>query len=969
MPAPRPSHVPASTYRIQLTRTLGFDAASRLVPYLDRLGVTTCYASPVLAARPGSRHGYDTVDHGRLNPEFGGDVAFVAWADRLHDAGLGLIVDFVPNHMSNDPEANRWWRDVLENGQASEHARAFDIDWHPVKAELESKVLLPMLADQYGVVLEAGDLQLHYDEDGFSVRYFEHDLPIEPRSLTLPLRHRLDVLQATAEALDPGLNELMSILFQLDHLPGTTETAPDRVALRSREKEVAKVRIARLMEESAVVRAHIDENIRLFNGTPGDSRSFDLLHSLLDAQVWRLAYWRTAMHEINYRRFFDINELAGIRVEEPSVFAAVHERIAELMRSGRVDGVRLDHIDGLFDPAGYLERAAGLVTPLIPYVVVEKILSRDETLPERWAAHGTTGYDFLNDVNGLFVDSAQGAVFHRLYRRFTGQDQDFEDVAYTSKKLVIGSSMASELNVLAHWLNRISEQHRDTRDFTLASLQDALREVVACFPVYRSYFGYDGADARDEAWIDTAVERALARNPAAEPSIYGFIRRMLSPRPRPDIVEEDYVERRRFAMKFQQYTGPVEAKGVEDTAFYRHTPLVSLNEVGGDPSRFGRKPEEFHAANQARLATWPLAMLATSTHDTKRGEDARVRISVLSELPGEWRTLVSRWSRANASARTRVAGHWAPDRNDEYLFYQALLGAWSPGLDGPPDEVFVARMQEYALKAAREAKRHTSWIHTSVDYETALTTFVERALTGRNSGPFLRLFVPFAHRVSRLGAVNSLSQLLLKVASPGVPDFFNGTELWDLSLVDPDNRRPVDFSARETWLNEMLAWLQHPDSARRVERWKDLLDQWTDGRVKLAMTTALLRTRRDFQNLFVGGAYEPLDAAGPQASHIVTFARRHESRVAIAVVPRLVANVFTAAAPHPPPAETWQKAEVLLPEAIGVPGSRYRHVLTGETVTAHDVEGRAALAVADLLRHVPVALVISEDALVEESTP
>jgi (1->4)-alpha-D-glucan 1-alpha-D-glucosylmutase len=610
----------------------------------------------------------------------------------------------------------------------------------------------------------------------------------------------------------------------------------------------------------------------------------------------------------------------------------------------------------LFDPAGYLERLAVLAAPAAPYVVVEKILSHHEPLPERWQAHGTTGYDFMNDVNGLFVDGARSHDFRKLYQRFTGQVGIFEDVIYDSKKLVIASSMSSELNVLAHWLNRISEQRRDTRDFTLDSLQDALREVVAGFPVYRSYVGYDGWTALDEQSIDTAVTRALARNPAAEPSIFEFIRQMLRPARLPDLTEDEYVQRRRFAMKFQQYTGPVEAKGVEDTAFYRYTPLLSLNEVGGDPARFGRSAQEFHQANQHRLQHWPLAMIATSTHDSKRGEDARARISALSEVPAEWRTLVSRLSRATASARTAVNGQPAPDRNDEYLFYQALVGAWPTGLETLPDATFVARMRGYMQKAAKEAKVHTSWIHPSAEYDQAISDFVEGALTGRAARGFLRLFQPFAARLARLGAVNSLSQLVLKVAAPGVPDFYQGTELWDLSLVDPDNRRAIDFDMRQRCLADATAWLDDT-AAGRIATLADLLAGWTDGRIKLFLTAAALRLRREFRDLFLHGEYIPLEARGERAAHVVGLARRHPSGVAIAVVPRLVHATFGAQAPTPPPADAWRETVVDLPAPLA-PGP-FIHVFTGESFTCDNGGGQTGLRVADLLRHAPVALLIA----------
>jgi (1->4)-alpha-D-glucan 1-alpha-D-glucosylmutase len=957
MPAPVPAHSPASTYRLQLLPSFPFDAAARLAPYLARLGVTTCYASPVLAARPGSAHGYDTCDHGRLNPELGGDAGFAALHAALRAAGLGLIVDFVPNHMSIDPVANRWWRDVLENGPSSEFARNFDIDWSPVKTELQSKVLLPVLGDQYGIVLNQGHLQIACEDGAFSLRYFDLDLPLEPRHLRLLLQHRLDVLQASMPAPDAGLNELLSILFHLEHMPAITETAPERVALRSREKEVARQRIARLLADHPAIRRHVGDNVRLFNGTAGDGRSFNLLHELLEGQAYRLSFWRTAMHEINYRRFFDINDLAGVRVEEPRVFADAHARIGELIRGGAIGGLRLDHIDGLFDPAGYLERLAALVAPAAPYVVVEKILSHHEPLPERWHAHGTTGYDFMNDVNGLFVDGTRAHEVRTLYQRFTGRADTFGDVIYDSKKLVIASTMSSELNVLAHWLNRISEQRRDTRDFTLDSLQDALREVVAGFPVYRSYVAYDGWTALDEQSIDTAVARALDRNPAAEPSIFEFIRQMLRPERHPDLTEDEYVQRRRFAMKFQQYTGPVEAKGVEDTAFYRYAPLLSLNEVGGDPARFGRTAQEFHQANQQRLQHWPLAMIATSTHDAKRGEDARTRISVLSAVPGEWRTLVSRLSRATAPVRAVVNGVSAPDRNDEYLFYQALVGAWPAGLDGPPDDTFVARMRAYMQKAVKEAKVHTSWIHPSAGYDRAVSTFVEGALAGRAARGFLRLFLPFAERISRLGAVNSLSQLVLKVASPGVPDFYQGTELWDLALVDPDNRRAVDFDTRERWLGEAAAWLDETTPAGRIAALTDRLAGWTDGRVKLYLTAAALRLRREHRDLFLHGEYIPLEARGDRAAHVVALARRHPSGVAVAVVPRLVHATFGARAPLPPPAEVWRDTVIDLPGPLA--SAAYAHVFTGETHSCDNEGGRPALRVGDLFRHAPVALLIA----------
>jgi len=950
------SHVPASTYRLQLSPALRLDEAATLAPYLARLGITMLYTSPILAARSGSTHGYDTCDHGRVNPELGGDEGLAALATALGASGIELMVDFVPNHMSFDPVANRWWRDVLENGPSSEFARTFDIDWTPVKATLANKVLLPVLGDQYGAALEDGRLQIVNAEGVFSLRCFDLDLPLNPRELRRLLGYRLDRLEAVVGPAAPGLTELQSIIFQMDHMPAYTEASAEMVAERSREKEVAKQRLSRLLAEHPAIREHIDENVRQFNGTPGDSGSFDLLHELLERQAYRLAFWRTATHEINYRRFFDVNELVGIRVEEPSVFAAVHARMAELVAQGLIQGLRLDHVDGLFDPAGYLERLSALLAPHAPYVVVEKILSRQEPLAAEWTIHGTTGYEFMNDVNGIFVQADHAHEFRKLYGRFTGDPHDEADVVYDSKKLVMATSLASELNVLAHWLDRISEQRRRDRDFTLDSLKDALGEIVACFPVYRTYVGYRGWTERDERAIDAAVAGALMRSPAAESSIFAFVRRMMLPAREPGLSEAEHRQRRRFAMKLQQYTGPVQAKGVEDTAFYRCAPLLSVNEVGGDLARVGRQVEEFHRANADRLRDWPASMTATSTHDAKRGEDARARLSVLSEMPAEWRAAVSRWSRATAKARTIVNGEAAPDRRDEYLFYQALLGAWPAGLNGEPDEDFVGRIRAYMQKAVKEAKIHTSWINPSADYDSAVSTFVERTLRGPSARAFLRQFLPFAGRIARLGAVNALAQLVLKIASPGVPDFYQGTELWDLSFVDPDNRRPVDFAERDRLLSQAIEWLDMTAPEARTATLADLLTHWHDGRIKLYLTAAGLRLRRDHRELFLHGDYVPLPASGDRASHVVAFARRHAARAVIAIAPRLVTGLFGAQAPLPPAAEAWLDLTIALPDPLHA--LDYRHAFTGERVVLDTTGGTATLRTADVLRHVPTALLI-----------
>ncbi len=960
MHAPAPARLPVSTYRLQLSAGFTFADAAALAPYLSALGVGTCYCSPILAARHGTAHGYDVTDHSRINPELGGEDQLRAFAAALHEHGLGLLVDLVPNHMSTDPAANHWWRSVLENGPSSPFARYFDIDWAPVKDELLGKVLLPVLGDQYGVTLDRGELQVELRDGAFALRYHDLDLPLNPRSLRPLLQHNLDAL---AEALGPNhpqLVEFQSVLFHLEHLPLYTDTRDAMMALRQREKEVAKHRLAELFRSSAAVRQHVEANVRLFNGTPGDSDSFDLLHAVLERQAYRLSSWRTAMHEINYRRFFDVNELAGIRVEDPAVFDGVHAVIRALAAEGVIDGVRLDHVDGLFDPSGYFEQLVASTSARPIYIVAEKILSAGEPLRADWAIHGTTGYDFANDVNGLFVDGRRAGEMQRLYERFTGRQERFADVVYESKKLVIATSMSSELNVLAHELNRISESHRSFRDFTQDSLKEAMREVVACFPVYRTYVSPAGWSAFGETSVDTAVAEALARNPATEPSIFRFIRQMLLPVQEPGVPVDEHRRRVRFAMTFQQYTGPVQAKGVEDTAFYRYAPLLSLNEVGGDPARFGAAPEVFHRANLHRLRHWPLTMLASSTHDSKRGEDARARINLLSEIPGEWRTAVSRWAHANASAKTLVRGRPAPSRADEYFFYQTLVGVWPAEATTPVDETFVGRLRGYMEKAVKEAKRHTSWINPAPEYDEAMARFVERVLTGANARAFLRRVVPFVERLAALGAVNALAQLVLRVGSPGVPDVYRGSELWDLALVDPDNRGPVDFERRRAWLEAMLPLLDGTASAAaRRDAVADMVVNWRDGRIKLYTTAAALRLRRRWPDLFVHGDYEPLGAAGPAADHLVGFVRRLEGRTVLVLAPRLVATLAggqqgTLVAG----ADAWKDTVIRLPDASRA--LAYTDALTGERVPLHDSDGGPALAAADVFRIMPVSLLVGD---------
>jgi len=958
---------PVSTYRLQLSRRHGFGDARALLPYLDDLGITDVYSSPVLKATPGSTHGYDICDHSQLNPELGSDADYTALCTAIQSRGFGHLVDFVPNHMSCDPTANPWWRDVLENGQSSPYARYFDIDWDPVKPELKGKVLLPLLGDQYGRVIERGELQLRFEDGALHLYYFDRNLPINPRQAPRVLGADIERLEQQLGG-DAALREYLSILTALRNLPAYTEHDATRIVERQREKEVARERLARLVRESPAIGDHIAASVRSVNGRSGDSASFNRLHVLLENQAYRLAYWRTAVDEINYRRFFDINELVGLRMEDPEVFNATHRLLGQLIAAGQITGLRIDHPDGLFDPSAYFHRLQLMAGGARHaeggqrfYVVAEKILSEGESLRPDWEVAGTTGYAFLNLVSGLFVDGRQSRRLRRVYARLTGRQGVFEEVVYQSKRAIMLSAMASELNVLAHALNRISERDRRYRDFTLNSCRAVLREVIACFPVYRSYISARGADAFDLATVRDAITRARLRNPLMEASIFEFLEEILLTTPDALHADSLALERAQFAMKVQQFTAPVQAKGVEDTAFYRDHTLVSVNDVGGHPGRLGVTPAEFHDANTLRLASWPGEMITTATHDTKRGEDARMRIHVLSEIPEAWRQAVSMWMRINGRHRTNIGGAWAPDRNDEYLFYQTLIGVWPAEAAPAPvprkaDSPLIDRVRAYMEKAVREAKVHTSWIEEDPAYGRAVARFVEQTLGGATAPRFLSAFVPFQHSVAYAGMVNSLAQLVLKLASPGVSDFYQGNELWDLSLVDPDNRRDVDFAHRRALLEPLLPVLQSVEAGddRRLDV-TGLIDSWYDGRIKLWMTAAGLRFRRRHPAVVLDGGYVPLQAEGAAPEHIVAFARRHESGTLIAAVPRLVVSLTADGRPLPIGEATWRSTAILLPETG--PLRTYRNLLTGEIVQAErDGEGRTCLAAREVFGTSPVAL-------------
>jgi (1->4)-alpha-D-glucan 1-alpha-D-glucosylmutase len=963
MPREIPS-IPCATYRLQFNSAFSFSYASSLVPYLHALGITHCYASSYLKAVPGSPHGYDIADPTSLSPEIGSETDYRHFAEALAVRGMGQILDVVPNHMGIAKSSNRWWTDVLENGPSSRFASFFDIDWHPVKVEIEDKVLLPILGELYGYVLENQEITLRYEDGAFFIRYADHTLPIAPRSFLRILTHRLDDLIRELGEDDAHVQELQSIVTSIRHLPGRSERDHARVQERYREKEIIKRRLRTVVAQSPAVRTFLKENVRLFNGTKGDSKSFHLLDGLLADQAYRLAYWGVASEEINYRRFFDINELAAIRMEDPAVFAKAHELIFRLLRDGSVTGLRIDHVDGLYNPQDYLQQLQDwTATHLHPgqevggrplYVIVEKIFGKGEHLPETWPVYGTTGYDFLNLVNGLFVDPAHERPFNELYTRFIRARPSYEELVYQSKKLIMRGAMASEINVLGHQLNRLSERDRRTRDFTLNNLTVAIRETIACFPVYRTYITTDskGVSDRDRAYVRLAVAKAKRRNPQLNGLVFDFVRKVLL-----EAVEDhgdpDWGDKAVFVMKFQQLTSPVAARGVEDTALYVYSRLLSLNEVGGDPERFGIPPSAFHERMRERQPAWPASLSATSTHDTKRSEDVRARINVLSELPKEWRTCLVRWQKMNQRHKQRLEDLQVPDRNEEYLLYQTLLGAWPLGeLDDETYRTFRDRIQAYMAKSVKEAKVHTSWTNPNEAHAGAVASFIAAVLDRTRPNPFLEDFRPFQQKIAEYGMYNSLAQVLIKIAAPGVPDFYQGTELWDFSLVDPDNRRPVDYALRGRLLSDLQRSCANAGANRRGLV-RELLESRHDGRIKLYVTMAALDYRRKHPSAFRQGEYLPLETRGSRQEHAIGFARRDEDQVVLLVVPRLTAGLLPDPV-HPPIGhEVWDDTGVLAPKGAA---THYRNILTGEVLPVQTRDGQAVLPLAEVLGVLPVAL-------------
>ncbi len=965
---PVTARLPLATYRLQLhpaldstgtgaqRRPFDFRAAQKVVPYLSRLGVDTLYLSPIWQSTPHSSHGYDVTDHTQISAELGGEKGLLRLHASAQEHGMGLLADFVPNHMGIAAGFNPYWEDVLKHGQGSRYAHFFDIAWQPLKRSLAGKVLLPTLGDQYGRVLERGELQLERRGGAFLLRYFERVFPLSPRSYA-------PILQAAGQSLSQNVGshllglELASLAVQAANLPDSLSPLTDQAReLRARETLVLERRIDTLSQQ-AVVQKALASACDSINSDPV------ALNDLIQQQSYRLSYWRVATEQINYRRFFDINDLAALRVEDPRVFEWAHSKLLSLLADRVLIGVRLDHTDGLYDPADYcrnLQQAASkalntqeyiqeegheavsLTAPqdastLPLYVLAEKILEPGEVLPQ-WPIHGTTGYDFLAQVGGLFVEGQNEDEVSGIYRRFTGDTQSYGETLHETKMLIQRTSLASEVQVLAEQLQTIAEADLRWQDLTLSDLLSALRQVIACFPVYRTYLRPDGQrEEGDNAKIEKALADARRYSRHLDSSVFDFLRAVLLLDIPDEASRERYTE---FALKFQQLTGPVTAKGAEDTAFYRYGRLLSLNEVGGDPAIFGNPVRTFHAQCRERLTHWPYAMVAGSTHDTKRGEDTRARISVLSEMPQSWAAHLSHWSRlARPLAQSMDVGP-APSSSDLNILFQSALGIWPLGggdRSGNHSQL-VERLSAYMLKVMREAKARSSWARPDEQYEAATLN----AVSGLIDNPeFVASMDALHQRISPYGAQNGLSATLLRLCAPGVPDTYQGSETWNQSLVDPDNRRPVDY----THLSQMLSRLEarHPQDPLRVAQ--RTLEHYETGEIKLLVTWAALQARREYPELFQKGDYQALSGG----KHVVAFARHHQQHTLVMVAPRLTYTLTREQTP-------WALGEVWANRSLKLPSGRYRNVLTGEYF---NVRG-GSLALAKLLEFFPLALLLKE---------
>ncbi len=945
----RGARFPSATYRVQLNRDFRFVDAIRILDYLHTLGISDLYLSPILASRKGSGHGYDVTDPSRINAELGSEEEFSTLQTELQNRGMGLILDTVPNHMAASAE-NPWWMDVLENGAQSAFAAFFDIEWHPHARSLDGRILLPVLGRPFGEALDGGEIRLTLQDARFFFQYFDSLFPLTPRSYHAILNHRFDRLKEVLGEDDPAYHEYSGILASVRELSNANRRIAENVADQRLRFEAARDRLRSLIASSKEVAKFIEDSVADINGKEGDPGSFGFLQQLLADQNYKLAFWQNLNESINYRRFFTIADLVGVRVEDPLVFEATHGYILRLVSKSPVTGLRIDHIDGLRDPLAYLNRLQERLTSddnrkgSASYVLVEKILSRHEALPEDWPVSGSTGYDYLNEANGIFVEPQGARRIEEIFSAFIGRRQNFADVAYDKKKLVMNTLLGVEMRTLGRQLAELASQDRYARELNREQLIDALIEVTACLSVYRTYIRNMDLTPRATQYIEEAVREARGRARSLNPACFDFVREVLLILNPPHVLVDQREARLAFVMRWQQFTGPIVAKGLEDTALYVYHPLLSLNEVGGDPRPSeATSREDFYAFLEERRKLWPGSLDASTTHDTKRSEDVRARLNTLSEMPSEWEDHLKLWAKQNARFKTTVGGQSVPDRSEEYFLYQTLLGVWP--LDPRGCASLRERVQAHIIKATREAMVHTRWTRPNQPHEEALQSFVSQILA-KDNAEFLADLRQFQKKVAYFGMINGLSQTLLKIAAPGVPDLYQGSELWDLRLVDPDNRGPVDFDKRAGALDEIVK----ADAGEQIAQ--NLIERWHDGRIKLYLIWKTLRFRQKHDEIFRDGDFLPLQAQGSYSRNIVAFARRHGGSWVLAAAPR-----WTSQLPATPErrkaAVDWGDTRLALP-----PGSPlfWNSILTSRQVPSFAEDNAVSVKATDIFCDLPVAL-------------
>lgn len=928
--------IPQATYRFQFNPDFGFKQAQALIAYLAELGISDVYASPIFKARLGSTHGYDVVDATQLNPQLGTPEDFDNLIEEVQNHELGWLQDIVPNHMAYD-SLNLYLMDILENGADSEYVNYFDICWNLPFASNQDRLLAPMLGDSYGNVLERGEIKINYDQSGLSVLYGSLKLPIKLESYGTFLTHNLGQITRDLGRNHPDFIKLLGILYIIRSLPSET-------AGQQRQDQIAFVKglLWELCQNNESIKNFIHSNIKLFNGEAGKPESFNLLDKLLSEQFYRLSFWKVGAEEMNYRRFFTVNELICVKVEEQRVFNKTHSLIEELVKSGKFTGLRVDHIDGLYAPGEYLSRLREKMGDV--YITVEKILESHEQLVESWPIQGTSGYDFLIHLNSIFCRQDTEVQFNRIYTNFSGVEDSYAQIMKDKKYVIVEKNLAGDIDNLASLLKQIASKHRYGNDFTLNGLKKAIAEVLVLFPVYRTYVEASGITQKDRQIVQGVIYRAKQTIPLLVNEL-SFIEKILTLDFDDSVSNKEKEEWHYFVMRVQQYTGPLMAKGVEDTTFYVYNRLLSLNEVGGSPDRFGISLEEFHQFNRTRQANWSNTMSATATHDTKRGEDVRARLNILSEIPDHWEENLKIWSEINGQHKSERAGRGIPDPNDEYLLYQNLLGAFP--FDSQDFDSFKERMKDFIVKAIREAKIHTAWLRPDSEYEELCVEFVEKILDNSSSNDFLAKFVPFAEQVAYYGMFNSLSQTLLKITSPGVPDFYQGTEFWELSLVDPDNRRPVDFDKRR----ECLQYIQEQSKNNLDSLLQELLNSKQDGRIKLFLIAQALKARKDYLAVFEKGDYLSLTVEGAKKDCVVAFARRYGEQMAIIVAPRFFTQLMEVKQ-NPLGEDVWQDTQILIPQSPNVP---WVDTITGNSFKLEE----ARLNLSQVLANFPVALLVN----------